>query len=97
MSFIQLISYRTSEPEKVGRLLDEWIANSAGQRTATRTRIGRDRNEPDRYVEILEFPSYEEAMRNSDLDVTNQTDSDFRPIVEDLTFTDVDIIRDQQL
>src|SRR5437764_15198127 len=97
MSFIQLISYRTHEPEKVGRLLDEWITNSAGQRTATRTRVGKDRNDPTRYVEILEFPSYEEAMRNSQLDVTTATDARFRPLIADLTFTDLDLVRDEQL
>lgn len=97
MTFIQLISYRTSEPEKVSQLLDDWIATSEGQRTATRTRLGRDRNEPDRYVEILEFPSYEEAMRNSDLAVTTDVDTKFRPLVEDLRFTDLDVVRDEQL
>lgn len=97
MGFIQLISYRTHEPGKVGRLLDEWITNSAGQRTAIRTRVGQDRNDPTRYVEILEFPSYEEAMRNSQLEVTTATDAEFRPLVADLIFTDLDIVRDEQL
>lgn len=97
MRFVQLISYRTHQPEEVSRLLDEWITNSAGQRTATRTRLGQDRNDPTRFVEILEFRSYEEAMRNSQLDVTTSIDSAFRPLVEDLTFTDLDIIREEDL
>ena len=53
-----------------GRLLDEWITNSAGQRTATRTRVGKDRNDPTHYFNIVFFDSYESAMENSNLPET---------------------------
>ncbi len=97
MSFVQLISYRTSDPEQVDRLLDDWITDSAGVRTAKRTRVGRDRQDPNRYVEILEFDSYEDAVHNSRLRATTDVDERFRHVVEDLSFTDLDIVRGEDL
>lgn len=97
MSFVQLLSYRTHRPEEVDRLLDDWIANSTGLRTAKRTRVGRDHDDPTRYVEILEFSSYEDAMHNSHLQATMDVDTRFRDLVDDLSFTDLDIVRSEEL
>lgn len=98
MTFIQLIEYRTTRPEEVSDLLDRWIAASDGKRTATRTRVGRDRNDPTRYVEVLEFPSYEQAQANSTLSETNAVHEEFVGLCEQPpTFVDLDVLRDEQL
>ncbi|AHH95788.1 hypothetical protein GCM10010174_46600 [Kutzneria viridogrisea] len=98
MTFIQLIQYRTTQPEEVGELLDRWIATSAGKRTATRTRVTRDRNEPTSYVEVLEFPSYELAMANSTMPETNAIHERFVELCEEgPTFVDLDVLRDEAL
>lgn len=96
--FIQLIEYRTNRPDEVNHLLDEWIAASNGKRTATRTRVGRDHNDPAHFVEILEFPSHEDAMTNSGLPETGAVHEKFVRLCEGPpAFTDLDIVRDQPL
>lgn len=98
MTFVQLIEYRTTKPEAVDELLSRWIADSGGRRTATRTRVGRDRHDPHHFVEILEFPSHEAAMLNSQLPVTKGIHEQFVELCTELPrFVDLDIFREEQL
>ncbi|MDN3024582.1 ester cyclase [Streptomyces sp. S.PB5] len=98
MTFVQLIDCRTSRFDEMNRLMDTWVEQTKGKRTATHTTIGKDRGDASHFVEIVEFPSYEEAMRNSNLP---ETDKIFREMValcdEMPTFTDLDVVRDEQL
>jgi hypothetical protein len=41
-----------------------------GRRTAQRGTFTQDRERPNTYLQIVEFPSYEDAMANSDLPET---------------------------
>jgi len=70
MSFVQIIDLTTSRPDDVEALVSEWRRQTAGRRTAQRGTFTRDRDRPDTYVQIVEFPSYEDAMANSDLPET---------------------------
>jgi hypothetical protein len=70
MAFIQLIELVTTRPEEVEALVEEWRAQSAGRRTAQRGTFTQDRERPNTYLQIVEFPSYEDAMANSDLPET---------------------------
>lgn len=98
MTFVQLIDCRTSRFDEMNRLMDTWVEQTKGKRTATHTTIGKDRGDASHFVEIVEFPSYEDAMRNSGLP---ETDKVFREMValcdEMPTFTDLDVVRDEQL
>ncbi|MEV6207758.1 ester cyclase [Kitasatospora sp. NPDC051914] len=98
MTFVQLIECRTDKVDDLNRLMDNWIEQSKGRRTATHSMVGADRADARHVVEIVEFPSYEEAMRNSQLP---ETDRIFHEMValcdEPPTFTDLDIVRDEQL
>lgn len=67
MEFIQVIEFNTSRIDEFNAALDEWLTQTAGQRTATRGTQTMDRDQPNTYVQIIEFPSYEEAMANSNL------------------------------
>ena len=64
MSFIQIIEFTTSRAGEFDALLDEWLERTQGKRTATRGVQARDRDRPNAYVQIVEFPSYEDAMAN---------------------------------
>ena len=98
VTFVQLIEYSTTQPEAVDELLSRWIAESGGQRTATRTRVGRDHHDPQHFVEILEFPSYDDAMRNSHLSVTHAVHEQFVQLcTEPPRFVDLDIVREEKL
>ena len=70
MSFVQIIEFTTSRADELDALLDEWLERTEGKRTATRGVQTRDRDRPNTYVQIVEFPSYEEAMTNSELPET---------------------------
>jgi hypothetical protein len=70
MSFIQLIEFTTSRPDEVQGLVDEWREKTTGRRTAMRGTFTQDRDRPNVFVQIVEFPSYVEAMLNSELPET---------------------------
>jgi len=70
MGFVQIIELTTSRPDQVEALVDEWKGQTASRRTAQRGVFTQDRDRPDVYVQIVEFPSYEAAMANSDLPET---------------------------
>jgi len=70
MSFIQVIELTTSRPDDVEALISEWQMQTSGRRTARRGTFTSDRDRPDVYVQIVEFPSYEDAMANSALPET---------------------------
>ena len=70
MAFIQIIEITTSRPEQIQELVGEWTAKTEGRRTASRSTLTADRDQPNTYVQIVEFPSYQEAMANSSLPET---------------------------
>jgi hypothetical protein len=70
MAFIQLIEIATTRPDEVEALVAEWRAQTTGRRTAQRGTFTQDRERPNTYLQIVEFPSYEDAMANSDLPET---------------------------
>lgn len=98
MSFVQIIDCKTSRIEDLNRLMDRWVEQTKGKRTATHSIVGTDRSDSSHVVEIVEFPSYDVAMRNSQLP---ETDRIFREMValcdEMPTFTDLDVVRDEAL
>jgi hypothetical protein len=70
MSFVQVIKLRTSKFDDVDAAHSEWVRATEGVRTTTRELICQDRDHPGEYWVIVEFPSYEDAMRNNDLPAT---------------------------
>ena len=72
MSFIQIIEFTTTRLGDVEELMEEWVAKTEGKRKAHRGTLTADRDRPDTYVQIVEFPSYEEAMANSNLPETTE-------------------------
>ncbi|MEU9736114.1 ester cyclase [Streptomyces sp. NPDC048002] len=98
MTFVQLIDCRTSRFDEMNRLMDTWVEQTKGKRTATHNVIGKDRSDESHFIEIVEFPSYEEAMRNSKLPETDQIFQDMVALCDETpTFTDLDVVRDEQL
>jgi hypothetical protein len=70
MSFIQLIEIATTRPDEVEALVAEWRTQTTGRRTAQRGTFTADREQPNTYLQIVEFASYEDAMANSNLPET---------------------------
>ncbi|HYK67352.1 MAG TPA: hypothetical protein VEV45_05365 [Streptosporangiaceae bacterium] len=72
MTFIQTIEFTTTRVTQFQALMDEWLASTGGRRTPQRATLLADQDRPNTYLQIVEFPSYEEAMQNSALPETSQ-------------------------
>ena len=69
-AFVQTIEFRTPAYDELNALMDGWMSEIGGDRTARWMVMGRDLDQPGTYVEVVEFPSAEAAQRNSDSPVT---------------------------
>ncbi|MFF8725484.1 ester cyclase [Streptomyces sp. NPDC015171] len=97
MTFVQLIECRTSRPDEMNRLMDDWAARSGRKRSATHALVGTDRSDASHVVEVVEFPSYEEAMRDSNLPETDRIYRGLVALCDELpAFTDLDVVRDER-
>ena len=72
MSFIQVIEFTTSRIDEVETVMQGWVAATEGKRKTSRATLTADRDHPNTYVQIVEFPSYEAAMANSDMPETGE-------------------------
>jgi hypothetical protein len=72
MAFIQIIEVTTTRPQDIQVLVEEWAASTEGRRTVNRAAFTADRDRPDTYLQIVEFPSYQDAKANSDLPETGE-------------------------
>ncbi|MGW7680695.1 hypothetical protein ACWGID_08160 [Kribbella sp. NPDC054772] len=66
--FVQIIEYRTSKPDEIAALMEDFAAKRAADADGASPARGitcADRDVPGRYFAIIEFDSYEEAMANS--------------------------------
>lgn len=72
MGFVQLIEFTTDNIDEVRAVGKEWEAATTGKRGARRRILAEDRDRPGTYVMVVEFPSYEEAMANSNLPETQE-------------------------
>jgi hypothetical protein len=98
MGFIQIIEFTTSRSGELDAVLDEWLERTRGKRTATRGVQTRDRDRPNTYVQIIEFPSYEEAMANSELPETAEVAARLAELCDGPpTFRNLDVARDIQM
>ncbi|MGW0395904.1 ester cyclase [Streptomyces sp. NPDC003042] len=98
MTFVQIIDYRTRRQDDLNQLLDRYVSQSQGKRTVTHSIVGKDREAEDHYVELVEFPSHEEAMKNSHLPETDRMFQEMVSLCEGMpTFTNLDVVRDENL
>jgi hypothetical protein len=65
MSFIQIIEYETDRPDEIKALGEARMTEMPEAPPGFRLTVTRDRDRPNRYFAIAEFPSYEEAMEIS--------------------------------
>uniref|UniRef100_A0AAU2JUL4 Ester cyclase n=1 Tax=Streptomyces sp. NBC_00049 TaxID=2903617 RepID=A0AAU2JUL4_9ACTN len=98
MTFVQVIDYETTRFDEMNALIDRWAEQSSGRRTATHTMIGQDREARNHYVDMVEFASYEEAMKNSHLPETDRMFQEMVALCEGMPkFMNLDVVRDEHL
>ena len=96
MSFIQIIGSRTKKFDELQALGDEFFQATEGRRTVRKSYVTRDRSDPDRYLIIVFFDSYESAMENSSLPETAAFAEKQMPLLDGPpTFFDLDVIQDR--
>lgn len=98
MAFLQIIELKTSRIEEVEALIDEFRKRTEGKRTATRATLTEDRDNPGTFVQLVEFPSYEEAMENSALPETAELAGNLRELCDEApVFRNLDVRRVEDL
>jgi hypothetical protein len=97
MKFMQIIEFKTTRWDDVNELMDAWVATTEGQRTASWAISGQDRDQADTYLEVVEFPSHEDAMRNNDLPETAKFSEGISALCDETTFRNVDVLREDSL
>ncbi|MDN3021020.1 hypothetical protein [Streptomyces sp. S.PB5] len=67
MRFVQIIDFETERIDEMEQLIEDARQSLAGREGGPSHRILlKDRDTPGRYLAVIEFESYEEAMRNNE-------------------------------
>lgn len=93
--FVQIIEFQTARFDDGEELVDRWLEDTQGKRTATRSVTVQDRDRPGTYLTIVEFPSYEDAMRNSELPETQALSEALAKLADGPpVFRNLDVVRE---
>lgn len=96
MGFVQIIEFRTSKIDEMREVGDQWETAAASDRKARRRVMTEDRDSPGRYLNIVFFDSYEDAMANSDLPVTQEFSQKMMALADGPpTFYNLDVVDDR--
>lgn len=97
MAFVQIIEFQTSRFDEMKKLGDEWEAAAGDESKARRRILCKDRDSSDRYLNIVFFDSYEEAMANSENPVTQEFASKMATVADSQpNFYNLDVVEDVQ-
>jgi predicted small metal-binding protein len=80
-SFLQLIEFHARDIDGFRRIAEQWRERMGREATARWGVVAADRDRPDTYVEIVAFPDFASAMRNSEHPVT----ADFAKRMQEVT------------
>ena len=98
MKFVQIIEYETTRPAEMEAAFEEWLEATEGKRTASREMHTQDRDNPARFIDIVEFPSYEEAMVNNELPATRRIAAQIGELcTSEPHFHDLQVLREEDL
>jgi hypothetical protein len=98
MGFVQIIDYTTSKFDEMQKLGEEWEAAASGDSKARRRVLCADRDKPGRYLNIVFFDSYEEAMENSSLPQTQDFAERMAALADGpATFYNLDVVEDRSM
>ncbi|MGH9231135.1 MAG: hypothetical protein ACRD07_20810 [Acidimicrobiales bacterium] len=98
MAFVQIIEFRTSKLDEMRKLEDEWETAAGSESTVRRVITGADRDDAGRYLQVAFFDSYESAMENSNLPVTQEFSQKMMALSDGpATFYNLDVVDDRQM
>jgi hypothetical protein len=98
MAFVQIIDFRTAKMDEMRKLEEEWEAAAGSDSTARRVITSADRDDAGRYIQVVFFDSYESAMENSNLPVTQEFAQRMMALADGPpTFLNLDVVDDRTL
>ena len=96
MAFVQIIDFRTSKLDEMRRIEEEWEAAAGADSTARRVITCADRDDPGHCFQLVFFDSYESAMENSNLPVTQEFSQKMMALGDGPpTFYNLDVVDDR--
>jgi hypothetical protein len=94
MTFIQIIEYTTDRFDEMQALGEQMRQTYAADAKFTALTMTKDRDAQNRYVTIVEFPSYEEAMANSSAPETQEFAAQMQQLSTSAPrFLNLDVVR----
>jgi hypothetical protein len=95
MAFVQIMEFGSSKYDEIREAAREWEKATEGRRTVKRSVICQDRDQSGRYVIVVFFDSYEEAMKNSELPETQALSERLQALADGPpSFRNVDVIEE---
>ena len=96
MAFVQIIEFRTSQFDDMQKVGNDWEAAAGGESKARRRFLCQDRDDPGRYFNVVFFDSFDEAMENSSLPVTQEFSQKMMALADGPpTFYNLDVIEER--
>lgn len=98
MAFVQIIEFRSSKIDEMRKVGEEWEKAAGEQGTARRVVLCADRDNPGHYVNVVFFDSFEEAMKNSELPLTQEMSQKMMALGDGPpTFYNLDVLDDRTI
>ncbi len=92
--FVQIIQYKTSKFDDMQKVADKFREQTEGRRTVARVMVCKDRDNAGQFMTIVEFPSYDAAMKNNNLPETEALSAEMMKLADGPpTFYNLDIVR----
>ncbi|HEY0475033.1 MAG TPA: hypothetical protein VGD34_25360 [Kribbella sp.] len=99
--FVQIIEYRTSKPDEVAALSEQFRKSRAADNDGAAPARGMtcaDRDHPGRYFTVVEFDSYDAAMENSKRSDTSEFAAKMMELCDGApTFYNLDLLEREEL
>jgi hypothetical protein len=97
MSFVQIIEFRTTQPDQMRAVGEEWEKATEGKRKTRRRVFTQDRENPGRHFIMAFFDSYEDAMENSALPETDALSKKMMGFADGPpTFYNLDVLEERE-
>jgi hypothetical protein len=99
MKFVQIIGFETERLEEMQQVLREAAQRNEGRTGGpTHSMLLKDRDKPDHYLALIEFESYDEAMRNSDDPETSKLAERLGALsIGERVYTNCDVLESREL
>jgi hypothetical protein len=91
-AFLQLIEFHAADLDRFTALTRQWREQMGAETTARWAVVSADRDRPGTYVQVVAFPGFESAMRNSEHPVTTRFAKEMQEATEgETSFRNLDV------